>query len=133
MSVVEQALRFVAVGGLITTAGYASILALIALFGVDPYVANFAVYIAGLVISYGLHATFVFRGRTGTRSFVRFLVSFGVAYLANVATLTVGLKVLKASMWTSQLAAIAVYAVLHFLLSRAYVFEKGVAWSQRHK
>ncbi len=58
------------------------------------------------------------------KSFVKFLFSFVVAYLANLAFLACALKLMLLSLWISQLLSIAVHAAVHFMLSRNYVFKR---------
>jgi putative flippase GtrA len=124
MSFVGQAMRFAITGILITAIGYVSIVGLTTTFRLNPYIANFLVYAAGLFFSYWLNARFVFRGRKQMKSFVKFLFSFVVAYLANLAFLACALKLMLLSLWISQLLSIAVHAAVHFMLSRNYVFKR---------
>ena len=129
MSFIAQALRFAVTGILITTFGYVMMVSLTTAFGVGPYAANFLVYTGGLFFSYWVNARLVFRDRTRLKSFMKFLLSFVVAYLANLAILVLGLKVMLLNLWISQLLSIAVYAAVHFTLSRTFVFARSIGWS----
>ena len=115
--------RYLLSGGALTLVGYAAIIFLTSVCGVDPYWANFGVYVAGVVVSYWLHARVVFRDRPEVSSFLKFLLSFCLAYAANLAALAVALDRLHLAHWLAQLIATGVYCCVHFSLSRAYVFK----------
>lgn len=123
MLLVRHAGRYLLTGGMLTIIGYVSICLLTSLWGIDPYWANFDVYLAGVVVSYLLNARFVFRNRLDVISFLKFLFSFCVAYLANLFALALSLDWMLLGHWLSQLIATVVYTCVHFGLSRAYVFK----------
>jgi putative flippase GtrA len=115
--------RYLLSGGALTLGGYAAIIFLTAVCKADPYWANFGVYVAGVVVSYWLNARIVFKDSLDTKSFLKFLLSFCLAYGANLVTLAVALDHLHWPHWFSQLIATGVYCCVHFGLSRAFVFK----------
>ncbi len=110
-------------GGMLTIVGYISIILLTSEFGINPYWANFYVYLMGIFVSYYLNARMVFGDRLYALSFLKFLLSFFLAYMANLSALAFSMDYLLLGHWKSQLIATAIYACVHFTLSRAYVFE----------
>ncbi|MBV5327767.1 MAG: GtrA family protein [Chlorobium sp.] len=119
----RQAGRYLLSGGMLTVVGYAAIILLSTVFGLDPYWANFYVYVAGIIVSYWLNALIVFRNRPNVISFLKFLFSFLIAYAANIIALAVALDWMHLGHWLSQLLATVVYSCVHFGLSRTYVFK----------
>ena len=126
MLLIKHAARYLLSGGALSIFGYASIILLTSEFGVDPYWANCFVYVSGVIVSYWLNARVVFRNELDTRSFLKFLFSFGFAYAANLLALSLTLNHLHFPHWLSQLVAMVMYSCVHFCLSRAFVFK----WKQ---
>lgn len=122
MLLIRHASRYMFFGGMLTLVGYASIVLLTHVFGISPYLANAGVYIAGILASYWLNARLVFADSIRATSFIKFLISFLIAYFANLFVLAVGLDWLHLNLWQAQFVATAVYAVVHFFLSRKFVF-----------
>ena len=114
--------RYALSGGLLTVVGYCCILALTHLSGISPYSANLVVYLVGFFVSYWLNARIVFRKSPGAASFLRFVGSFALAYGANLLALSTSLEALKLGQWLAQLLATMIYVLVHFTVSRTYVF-----------
>ncbi len=123
MLLVKHAGRYLVSGGMLTIVGYASIILLTSGFGINPYWANFYVYLTGIFISYYLNAKIVYGDRLSIVALSKFLLSFLISYSANLFALSFSMDFLLLGHWQSQLIATAVYACIHFVLSRAYVFE----------
>lgn len=119
-------LRFATAGALNTLAGAAVILALDLGLGLAPSLANAAGYFAGFLLAWVLHRRFVFRsGDASLAAKARYAASTAFAFGANQAALHAILALGGAAPATraaAQVAGIATYSVLQFLLLRSWVF-----------
>ena len=115
-----QLARFLGVGAAMTLLGYGVIIALTEIAGMAPLAANFIAYAVLIALSYWLHARITFGTRSGAHGLLRFFGSFAVAYLANVLVLLALVDHVHHAL--AQLAAITTYAVVHFFVSRRFVF-----------
>ena len=120
--------RYILSGGTLTIFGYGAIILLTSIFKMNPYWANFIIYVAFLMVSYWLNARVVFHDTPDIMSFLRFLFSFFLAYTTNLIVLSITLNKMHIELWVSQLIATAAYSCVHFSLSRAYVFK----WESEH-
>lgn len=113
--------RFSLAGVVNTAIGYGIIFSAMAL-GVSPYASNLAGYLVGLCCSFLLNKYFVF-GVKGSpaRHFGRFLASFGVAYVANLALLH-GCLQGGIDEVLAQIFAGLLYLATMYLLFRVWVF-----------
>lgn len=113
--------RFSLAGVVNSLVGYVVIYAAMWL-GLNPVWANVAGYGVGLLVAYQLSLRFVFR-RSGPDSarVVRFLVTFGVAYLLNLLVLRVSLAS-GIHPYIAQVVAAVPYLTCMFLLSHFWVF-----------
>jgi putative flippase GtrA len=116
-----------AVAGLINGVVSVSAIYVCMFFGVSALASNVAGYAAGLLISFSLSKVFVFESkrRTGPE-LKRFLLSFLVSFLLNLVVLTVLTESTRVSAFIAQFAAISVYVLVMFSLSRWVVFKAGV-------
>jgi len=116
-------IRFALVGILNTALGLAVLL--IALhMGAGDYGANALGYAAGLTLSYLLNRnwTFAVPNSASPAEFARFLGAFILAYIANLLLLFAGRAAGFAENPLLHLAAITLYSVLFFYLSRTLAF-----------
>jgi putative flippase GtrA len=121
-----QMLRYGTVGLANTAVGLAVIAGVELGLKAPGVVANACGYLAGILVGFMLNRAFVFRSlERVSRSGPRYIVSFGIAYLANLAVLTglrAALPLTDLVRIGSQVCAMGVYTVLLFLLSRYWVF-----------
>lgn len=123
----RQLLRFVFVGGINTLVGVAAILGFRFIAGASDVVANLLGYLIGIVVSYVLNRRITFADRGAVASSLpRFLVAVATAYGANLITLVICLRVIGAASLVAQIASIAVYSVVFFLLAKLFAF-RGAA------
>jgi putative flippase GtrA len=121
-----QFTRFVTVGVLNTGLGLAAIFAAKALLGWGDLAANAFGYAVGLSISFVLNRAWTFRDRGRVApALLRFLVAFGVAYLANLATVFGLRDGFGVDSYVAQAAGVVPYTALFFLVSRAFVFTQA--------
>lgn len=116
-------MRFSSVGVVTTLVGIAvMMLALAAGFG--DYQANITGYAVGLLLSFTLNRRWTFaQSEAATMAEVgRFLIAFGIAFLANFAVLVWGRSIGFAGQPILQLAGMSVYSLFFFFLSRHFVF-----------
>jgi putative flippase GtrA len=116
--------KFLAGGAVNTAIGGGAILAL-QWIGLGPHLANAGGYAIGVPCGYLLNRLFVFesRDRAGARA-ARYLVAVAIAFLANRLVLSV-LMAFSASgrnHTLDQLAALATYTAILFLLCRFWIF-----------
>lgn len=113
--------RYSLSGALNTFAGFGTIFALTAL-GIQPYLANAAGYLVGLVLGFFVSRRFVFRheGHISTQG-LRYLTAFGACYLLNVGVLHYVLALGIGEM-TAQAISTLAYIGCMFLALRLFVF-----------
>jgi putative flippase GtrA len=118
-----QFARFMAVGVLNTAIGLTFIFAAKALLGWGDLAANAFGYAIGLMASFVLNRTWTFRdrGRIGA-AMLRFLGAFGLAYMANLATVFALRDFAALNSYLAQAAGVIPYTIVFFLISRVFVF-----------
>ena len=120
------ALRYGLVGLLNTAVGYGVILALDLGLKVNPFAANTAGYVVGLVLGYVLSRRFVFRTEQSNRATgPRYLIAVAACFALNQAVLGVSRSLLPDAPLghaLSQLAGMASYTAALFALSYVWVF-----------
>lgn len=117
----HQLVRYGLVGVLNTSVGLSVTLMLQSLAGFGIYHANAAGYAVGLLTSFLLNRSWTFgaRDQPGFRLFLSIL-AFVIAYGANLMALTLLIGALGPVL--AQVAAIAVYSMVFFVLCRHIVF-----------
>ena len=117
-----QLLRFGIVGAANTAVGLAIILVLQNLVGLHPAVSNMAGYIAGFLLGYHFHRTWTFRHSGGAvERAPHYLLTVVACYALNLATLSY-LTWIGIDPTVSQIAAVFVYTVSHFILGKWFAF-----------
>lgn len=121
-----QVARFGLAGALSTVAGFAVIAGLDAGLHVAPALANAAGYAVGVPLGFALNRGFVFRhgGAPGAAG-LRYLAAVALAFGLNQLVLRVAGPVLgagAAAHLAAQLAGMASYTLVTFLLARYWVF-----------
>lgn len=120
--------RFGLVGLVNTLCGLAVIYALKWTLGMHDVAANVAGYAVGLTVSYLLNARWTFRYCGSLLAAAhRFILSVGVAYAANLATVGVAIYVVGVNSYAAQAIGIIPYALLTYLASRFFVFRQPPA------
>ena len=123
MSEFRQMFRFALVGICNTAFGYGLIFGCMYIAGMSPIASNVVGYGVGLLFAYQLHRSFTFDSKGRRRSeIMRFLIVFGVAYSANLATLYILTRIIHLSGGLSQVFSGTVYVLTSFLLSKFFVF-----------
>lgn len=108
--------------GLINTAVGLSIIFGMMYLGTHPVLANMIGYACGLCVSYVLNSRWTFQEQATTRSFLLFLLTFGISYLVNLGVL-IGLSTgMGVGVHLAQLAAVCSYSLTFFVLSKFVVF-----------
>ena len=115
--------RFLATGVLNTAVGLSIIGICWHVLGLSEVASNAIGYGVGLCVSFWLNRHWTFRSRRSMRSAVpRFFGVFVVAYLANLATLLVLLRVVDVRMEFATVLATVPYTIVFYLGSRWFVF-----------
>ena len=127
----EEFARFVRFGvaGLANTVvGFGIITALDIGMHVRPAIANTAGYAVGIALSFILSRHFVFRSRRAAKSSgPRFLISAAIAFIANLAVLTVAGHLLGDAApfrLAAQALGMSVYTLTLFMLGRFWAFKE---------
>lgn len=113
--------RYSLSGALNTVAGFSTIFGLTAL-GFQPYAANAAGYLVGLVLGFFVSRRFVFRheGKMSSQG-ARYLMAFAICFVINLLVLRFALQAGFHEMLAQALST-AVYIVAMFLALRLFVF-----------
>jgi putative flippase GtrA len=121
-----QASRYLLVGALNTLVGLLVIVALQALLGVSPYVANACGYGVGMVVGFLANRSWTFRHSGPVAlSATLYAAMFTICYSLNLAVLWLALNVLGWPAALAQLAAMAAYTVCFFVGCKMVVFARG--------
>lgn len=125
---VEQVVRFGAVGILNSIVGLACIWAAMML-GVLPLPANALGFGIGLTISFVLNRAWTFRDAVGaerprrwTETAPQFLVAFAVGWAFNAAAVWTAISTTTVSPYVAQILGVLVYSVAFFFMCRMWVF-----------
>jgi putative flippase GtrA len=117
-------LRFLLAGAANTLLGLGIIYAL-KLAGMHDLPANLLGYALGISISYAMHATWSFSYRGSIRAALpRYVLVTILAYLANLATVSLVLYWWGVNGYVAQALGIPPYVLVGYLGSRLYVFRR---------
>jgi len=125
-----QLSRYGLVGIVNVAIGFA-VIAILTYSHVSPLLANAGGYAAGLTTSFFLNRGFTFGAGKRTGTFLPFLLSFIVCYLANLAALYTSLPLARIQPLLPQLIGMLTYNVLFFVLMRQWVFARGSGLTRR--
>jgi len=115
-------IRYACAGGLNAIVGLGSIFLLMH-GGVNPIASNIIGYALGLFVAFFTARLFVFRSRAKSKNdAARYLISFGISFTANLATLHFAINKFGIDKNTAQLLATAAYIATMYCLSRIFVF-----------
>lgn len=123
LSLPEQLLRFVGVGGLATALHYLILIALVAGAGLDATPASATGYALSTLFNYALNRRLTFRSRRSHRSALpRFLLLAGVGLAINTATVWFLAQHLGLHYLIAQVVATALTLCWNFLVARHWAF-----------
>jgi putative flippase GtrA len=123
----RELMRFALTGVANTAVGLAAITFAQTILSLGPYLSNAFGYGVGLACSYALNSRWTFRAGAGSAARpARFVVAFALAYGANLAVLH-GLLTAGTPWLYAQLAALATYSALFFVLCKFVVFRLPAA------
>ena len=94
------------------------------LLGRDPVPSNVLGYAAGLLNSFLLNSRWTFKSAFSWRSFIGFMLAFGVCYLLQLLVLLWLGEETEIPPYPQQLIAMVVYTGANFLLNKFVVFKK---------
>lgn len=98
-------------------------LSLLLTFWLMPEIANLLGTIAGVINSYFLNKKFTFKSKNSHRQDAwRFGVAMGVAYLVNLATLSITHRIFGVDKFVAQILANVVYTIVGYLMSKFWAF-----------
>ena len=114
--------RYLGSGVLNTAVGFAVIF-LVMWLGMPPIAANVTGYAIGFILGFIVSKKLVFRstGRLAGES-GRYLVSFALAFLANLGVVGAALYLVALDPYVAQFIGAGVYTTCMYLLSRFFVF-----------
>ena len=108
--------RFIAVGAVNTAASYGVYLLLLVI--VDYRIAYTIAYLAGLMLGYWAHATFVFRARLGGRSALAYGATYAAMYLISLGVLAIAVDYMSIPKPAAMIVALCFTIPTTFLLLR---------------
>ena len=116
--------RFLLVGVFNTLLGWVIIFGGMYLLGMSPEASNVLGYSIGLLVSFVLNRTFIFRssGRP-SGELARFLAVFILAFGANLAALSVLVRFFFVHEAISQVLAAVVYVITSYIMNKNFVFQ----------
>lgn len=112
--------------GIIATAVHFSVLTLaVERFSIPPSTANGVAFLCALSISYLGQSRWVFhiRSRHGTVQVLRFSISLGIGFLANILVMAYSIRVLSLSYKVGFLISLIVVPLLSFFINKLWVFK----------
>ena len=122
----RQFARFLLVGCANSTIGVFAILLLKWGLAFGDIAANAVGYALGLTVSFLLNRSWTFAHAGPLQSAVaRFIVSFAIAYAANLATVLTLIESFQVNSYAAQAIGIVPYTGLFFVLSRGFVFQQA--------
>lgn len=127
---IRQLLRYGLVGVINTGLGFL-VIAILALIGIHPFVANAAGFSVGLLASFVLNSRLTFRTNVGREDILPFLLSFGVCYSLNIGTLVLSQSLANVHVLIPQILAVMVYNVSFFVFMKIWVFSTKGANGRR--
>jgi putative flippase GtrA len=120
-----QTMKFLLVGVLNTLTGLAAIYAVMYLTPLDPLTANAIGYVVGLAISFTLNSIWTFKSTNPAKhSLPKYILCAVIAYLLNLATLTLALNTLNINPYIAQLYGIVIYSAFMFTACKLFIFKK---------
>ncbi len=120
-----ELLRYGATGVVNTLVGYGVFLAALRLLGLAPEAANALGYAVALALAFTLNRLVVFRGsRASPAAALRFALAFALAFAVNQAVLALLVRLAGVEAEIAQVAAMAAYTVLFYLLNKFFVFAR---------
>ena len=124
----SQAVRFLLVGGFLTTVSAAIYWAAVR-FGIEPLLASLIGHLAGLLIGFRLHAQWTFADtaqpiRSAAENF-RFILASLSGLLCNLLWVQLLVRTAGAPDWAPILPMIFVTPPLTFVLNRSWVFGRA--------
>jgi len=119
----RRIVKFLSVGMLNTVFGYSAYAVLI--FVNVPYlIALFVATVAGVAFNYFSFSRMVFHVHGGRFIFVKFVIAYGVIYVANAALLRALTKDFLFSLYMGQVICIPLSVLLSWLLMNYWVYKK---------
>lgn len=118
-------LKYGAIGVINTIFSY-SLIFLLFYIGIVPEISNLVGYFFGILVSYILNRRYNFKSSNrGIEEFPKFFISMGIAYLINLATLSLCYRLLEINVYISQIFAGSLYVFTGYLLSKNWVFRRS--------
>jgi putative flippase GtrA len=119
----QRIAKFLGVGVLNTVFGYTAYAILI--FINVPYLAAlFTATVAGVVFNYFSFGRIVFYGRNGWSVFVKFVITYGVVYIANAVLLSALTEDFLLNPYAGQIICIPPSVLLSWSLMNYWVYKK---------
>ena len=118
----KQGIRFF-LSSLVNTISGLSLIYLLLFIGTNDYVANISGYLFGVIISFFLYKSYVFRtDKVNLNEVLMFIFVFLISYLINFLILYISLFYLNN--YVSQLLSMVGYSATSFFLNKFFVFKK---------
>jgi putative flippase GtrA len=122
-SILNEFIRYGIVGVLRTLLGFGLLYILSNVLGANYILSNIIVYSVGLALGFFLHKRWAFRSsRKWKIEIIPYLVSFALAYSANILTLILLAESFHIDHTISQGASMFVFIIISYLVNKLWTF-----------
>jgi putative flippase GtrA len=126
-TLVNQAIKFLAVGFITTAVTYFSFVGCLRLLGWNEYISNAVSYILGLVNSYLLNKVWTFSSKGFSAIEIgAFLLVFGISYAAQLGSFSM-LRLAGFGPEITQILAMFPYTAVNFIGNKFLTFKRKIA------
>ncbi|HXK37227.1 MAG TPA: GtrA family protein [Candidatus Paceibacterota bacterium] len=120
---IHEFVRYGMIGVVRTLIGAGLLYVLPSVLGLNYILSNVIVYSIGLALGFFLHKRWAFRSnRRWSKEAVPYLVSFAVAYAANMLTLVLLAESLRVDTIIAQGAGMTVFILINYLANKYWTF-----------
>jgi putative flippase GtrA len=110
--------------GLFNTIVAVAVIYIMQLLGNNYVVSNLIGYIVGIIVSFFLNSKITFKVRANIMFACKFVIALIIAYISNIAIVTMVINVIPDYPYLAQLSGVPFYIVLGYLLNKYWVFKE---------
>ncbi len=124
----KQFIKYLGVGTINTIVTSLVIFIFMKFTNLGLYLSNVLGYIFGLLSSYILNSSFVFKSNNilKKKEFIKFIIVFLAAYSLNIVSLFILSKIIYIGEYLSQYISMIIYSLSFFYLCKFYTFKKQI-------
>lgn len=124
----KQFIKYLGVGTINTIVTSLVIFIFMKFTNLGLYLSNVLGYIFGLLSSYILNSSFVFKSNNilKKKEFIKFIIVFLAAYSLNIVSLYILSQIIYIGEYLSQYISMIIYSLSFFYLCKFYTFKKQI-------